>query len=90
MAPLAQRSIDNYFNKATVRSYALHQTDIGLHKEFSLWKEGQKIEFRSEFFNLLNKTNFQGPNATASSSAFGTIRSAFQARVIQFALRLAF
>ena len=110
MAPVAQRSIDNYFNKAnvvipvdplnpnpfgnggrnTVRSYALHQTDVGLHKEFTLWKEGQKIEFRSEFFNLLNKTNFQGPNATASSSAFGTIRSAFPARVIQFALRLAF
>ncbi|MFN7924738.1 MAG: carboxypeptidase regulatory-like domain-containing protein [Bryobacteraceae bacterium] len=74
----------------TVRSYALYQTDLGLHKEFPLFSESRKLEFRSEFFNLFNKTNFQGPNSTASSSAFGTIRSTFPARVIQFALRLSF
>jgi len=73
-----------------VRSYALYQTDLGLHKEFPLWKESKRLEFRSEFFNLLNKTNFQAPNSTASSSAFGTIRSIFPARIIQFALKLVF
>ncbi len=73
----------------TVRSYALYTTDLGLHKEFTL-KEEKKLSFRSEFFNLFNKTNFQGPNSTVSSSAFGTIRSTFPARVIQFALKLAF
>jgi hypothetical protein len=110
MAPQAQRTIDNYFNKANVvipvdpahpnpfgnggrnvaRSYALYQTDLGLHKEFPLRSESKKIEFRSEFFNLFNKTNFQAPNSTASSSAFGTIRSAFPARMIQFAMKLSF
>jgi hypothetical protein len=73
-----------------VRSYALYQTDMGLHKEFRLWAESKKLEFRSEFFNLFNKTNFQAPNSTASSSAFGTIRSTFPARIIQLALRFAF
>jgi len=73
-----------------VRSYALHTTDLGLHKDFSLWKEDTKLSFRSEFFNLFNKTNFQAPNSTVSSAAFGTIRSTFPARVIQFALKLAF
>ncbi|HTM49370.1 MAG TPA: TonB-dependent receptor [Bryobacteraceae bacterium] len=72
------------------RSYALYQTDLGLHKDFPLWKETRKLEFRSEFFNLFNKTNFQGPNSTRSSAAFGTIRSAFPARIIQFALKLVF
>ena len=74
----------------TVRSYAIYQPDLGLHKEFPLWKEGKRIEFRSECFNLFNKTNFQAPNSSASSSAFGTIRSAFPARQIQFALKLVF
>jgi hypothetical protein len=73
-----------------VRSYALYQADMGLHKEFRLWQESKKLEFRSEFFNLFNKTNFQAPNSTRSSSAFGTIRSAFPARMIQMALRFAF
>jgi len=110
MAPLDQRSIDNYFNKAnvvlpidaqhtypfgnagrnTVRAYAFHQTDMGLHKDFPVWKESKKLEFRAEFFNLLNKTNFQAPNSTRSDSGFGTIRSAFPARMIQFALKFVF
>jgi Carboxypeptidase regulatory-like domain/TonB-dependent Receptor Plug Domain/TonB dependent receptor len=110
MAPEAQRSIDNYFNKANValpvdplhpnpfgnagrniaRSYALYTTDLGLHKDFSLWREDKKLSFRSEFFNLFNKTNFQAPNSSASNAAFGTIRSTWPARVIQFALKLSF
>ena len=72
------------------RSYALYQTDLGLHKDFPLWKESRKLEFRAEFFNLFNKTNFQQPNSTRSAAAFGTIRSAFPARIIQFALKLVF
>ncbi len=110
MAPLEQRNIDNYFNKAnvvipvdplnpnpfgnigrnTVRSYAIYQTDIGLHKDFPLWSEVRKLQFRTEFFNIMNKTNFQAPNSTSSSSAFGTIRSTFPARVIQMAMKIVF
>ena len=74
----------------TVRSYAIYQTDLGLHKDFPLWSEVRKLEFRTEFFNLMNKTNFQAPNSTSSSSAFGTIRSTFPARVIQMALKFVF
>ena len=72
----------------TVRSYALYQTDLGLHKDFRLGSESRKLEYRAEFFNLFNRTNFQAPNSTASNTAFGTIRSAFPARLIQMALRL--
>ncbi len=72
------------------RCYAFYQTDLGLHKDFPLWSEVRKIEFRAEFFNLFNKTNFNAPNSTSSSSAFGTIRSTFPARMIQFALKLVF
>ncbi len=74
----------------SVRSYALYQTDLGLHKDFPLLAESRRLEFRAEFFNLLNKTNFQAPNSTRSSGAFGTIRSTFPARIIQFALKFVF
>lgn len=70
------------------RGYAFHQADMGLHKDFLLGSESRRLEFRAELFDLLNKTNFGAPTSARSSSAFGTIRSAFPARMIQFALKL--
>jgi hypothetical protein len=66
------------------------QADLGLHKQFTLFNEGTKLEIRAEAFNLFNKTNFGAPNGNISSSAFGTITSAFPAREIQFAAKLYF
>ena len=43
-----------------------------------------------EAFNLFNTTNFGAATSDRSSAAFGTIRSTFPARQIQFALKLAF
>ena len=72
------------------RSNGLWQVDAGLHKDFALPWEGKRLEFRAESFNALNRTNFKAPNANRSSSAFGAITSAWPARQMQFALRLAF
>ncbi len=72
------------------RSYALYQVDLGLSKSFALPREGMSLQFRSEAFNLFNKTNFRNANTNASSSAFGQVRATFQARQFQFALRLMF
>ena len=33
------------------------------------------LQFRAEFFNILNHPNFALPNVTVNSSAFGTIAS---------------
>lgn len=65
-----------------------YQSDFGLYKSFALPREGARVEFRSEFFNLLNVTNLGSPNSNVSSTAFGTVTSAFPARQIQFALKL--
>ena len=74
-----------------VRGPRVDVLNFGLHKEFSL-TERFKLEFRSEAFNLLNRTNFDSPNSNRSSGGFGTITSTNNnpARQIQFALRLAF
>lgn len=85
----------------TVRGPAFFQTDLGLHKQFALFGENTRLEFRAEAFNLFNHTNFQVPDTNASNitrdtsgnaigGSFGTIRSAFPAREIQFALKLYF
>ncbi len=72
------------------RSHSFFQADLGLYKEFALPREGARLEFRSEFFNLLNKTNFLAPASRRDASNFGTITSTFPARQIQFALKLYF
>lgn len=73
-----------------VRGPAFWQADIGLHKQFQLWNETTRLEFRAEAFNILNRTNFGTPNGNISSAGFGTITSAFPARELQFALKLYF
>ena len=71
------------------RSPGFWQLDTGIDKSF-LIHERIRLQFRSEFFNILNKTNFSPPTATTTSAAFGTIRSTFAPRQIQFALKLLF
>ena len=69
----------------------IYNFDFGLHKDFPLKREGMRIEFRSEFFNLFNKTNLGAPSANVLAGNFGTITTlSSPARQIQFALKLVF
>ncbi len=72
------------------RSHAFYQLDMGLHKDFRVLREENRLEFRAEFFNVFNKTNFQPANGQRNATAFGTISSTFPARQIQFGLKLYF
>jgi len=71
------------------RTPDLEQWDLGVSKNF-LFGERVKLQFRSEFFNILNHTNFGVPNNVSTSGAFGTITTTFPPRQIQFALKLMF
>ena len=73
------------------RSNAFFQLDFGLHKSFALpMREDMRVEFRTEAFNILNKTNFRAADGNRSNASFGRITSTFPARQIQFALKLYF
>jgi hypothetical protein len=61
--------------------------DISLQKNTTL-REGLGLQFRAEFFNAFNKTNFLGPNTQLGNAAFGQITAARTPRQIQFALKL--
>jgi Carboxypeptidase regulatory-like domain/TonB-dependent Receptor Plug Domain len=64
--------------------------DFSVFKDFPV-TERFKLQFRSEFFNLLNHANFGGPTTNLDSSAYGTIRgTTVNARLAQFALKLVF
>ena len=84
----------------TVISPSIFNADVSLQKEFSL-DARRRLQFRAEFFNLLNHPNFgknqgntnvvfSGSSGRRSSSAGRLSQSATTARQLQFALRFSF
>jgi hypothetical protein len=63
--------------------------DVAAQKDFRI-REGHVLQFRTEMFNMPNHVNFQRPQNSLASTAFGKVTSAFDARQIQFGLRYAF
>ncbi|HYW44227.1 MAG TPA: TonB-dependent receptor [Bryobacteraceae bacterium] len=65
------------------------QWDFSVDKNFRL-RERARLQFRAEFFDVLNHTNFGIPNTQTTNAAFGTIRTTYPSRQGQFALKLIF
>lgn len=61
--------------------------DMGLMKRFTL-RERLTTTFRFEAFNVLNHTNLGTPSNTVTNGNFGRITSAYDPRILQFALRM--
>ncbi len=53
------------------RTPAFNETDFALNKRFGTPIEGLKVEFRSEFYNIFNHTNFYLPGGISGSQ--GTV-----------------
>jgi hypothetical protein len=84
----------------------LFNWDLATAKNFAIWRERTKLQFRADFFNLLNHTNFANPQRNESSANFGKITQTLgsavatsvgttagaygAARQIQFSMRLSF
>jgi hypothetical protein len=63
--------------------------DFSVFKSFHI-TESTNIQFRAEFFNILNHPNFRLPDSDISSPTFNTIQAALPPRVIQLALKFLF
>ena len=77
-------------SRNAVRSTPYYDTDLGVHKVFPVYRERVNFDFRAEAFNVLNKVNLQAPNATALSSSYGSVTSAYPARQLQLAGKIIF
>jgi hypothetical protein len=73
-------------------------TDFSVIKQFALPWENMGLNFRAEFFNLFNHTQFATPNAAGglltpdiNAPGFGAINSTVNnPRLVQFGLKLTF
>jgi len=63
--------------------------DLVTYKDFTI-REGLRLQFRGEFFNIANHARLGNPNNNVQSGAFGRITTAGEPRDIQFALKLLF
>ena len=72
-----------------IRGPGLINIDTSLLRNFKI-TEKVRLEFRGEFFNVLNHTNLSNPATVYGAAAFGTISSAGPARQIEVGARLAF
>ncbi|MBS1801124.1 MAG: TonB-dependent receptor [Acidobacteria bacterium] len=73
-----------------LRGDSFDQLDAGINKTFYL-PEKLRLEFRGQFYNVLNKTNFTVPGMTCCSTSFGRITSTYgPGRIGQIQARLIF
>ncbi len=64
--PLRQGTL----GRNALRGFGASQWDFDIRRQFSI-REGLHLQFRAEFFNLLNHPNFANPIADLSSPLFG-------------------
>jgi len=76
-------SRDIFHNPGTI------QFDVSLSRKFQI-NERYKVDFRAEFFNMLNHANWNGPATGLTSSTFGQITSFGSPRLIQMSLKMHF
>ncbi|PWU02086.1 MAG: hypothetical protein C5B51_21600 [Terriglobia bacterium] len=103
--PRGQQTIDKFFNtsclvqqnpirygtsgRAVITGPGMIGIDLSATKNFA-FGEKWRLQFRSELFNAVNHPNWVPPGKQLGTSAFGRITSAFDPRIIQFGLKLAF
>jgi Carboxypeptidase regulatory-like domain/TonB dependent receptor len=68
----------------------ISNTDFAILKTFKI-TEAQRVDFRAEFFNIFNHTQFFNPDGNFSDGAqFGQVTQARDPRLMQFALKYFF
>jgi hypothetical protein len=103
--PYGDKSLTNYLNpkafvqpalgtigtmaRANILGPGFWTLDMALSRSFQI-RETNRLEFRAEAFNVPNAVRRGNPNTNLNSSQFGTITSAGDPRIMQFALKYVF
>ena len=76
----------------TFRTQRYWNFDMSIFRQFPLWSEGRRLEFRAEAFNLFNTTILGTPgNDVSNPGALGIVTSsANTARELQFGAKIIF
>jgi hypothetical protein len=79
-----------YFSN--IRNPGVNNLDFSVQKDFRVpGGDGRRLEFRADFFNLLNHPQFAEPIADPGNASFGRItRTSVTNRVVQLGLHLFF
>jgi hypothetical protein len=72
-----------------LQSPGLFDIDFAAIKNFRI-TEATNLQFRAEFFNLLNNVNFGMPGNVVGTGSYGQLTYAGNPRIIQFGLKFAF
>jgi hypothetical protein len=75
--------------RGIIRGPGFFDTDLSFAKKTAIG-ERVMLQFRAEFFNIFNHTQWASVGATFPSSTFGQVTSARDPRITQLALRLVF
>ncbi len=75
--------------RSVINGPGLANVDFSLLKDTQI-TEGATLQFRAEFFNLLNTPNFMNPNIFFATPGFGRILAARDGREVQFGIKLIF
>jgi hypothetical protein len=73
-------------NRAFFHGPGLNNWDFALHKRVAI-REGMEVQFRAEFFNFFNHTQFNNPSGSFTSGNFGYVTSARDPRIGQMSLK---
>jgi hypothetical protein len=84
-------SVGNYgtFGRNALRGPHQFNVNVTVSKVVPV-RETLKLEYRADFFNMLNNAQFSTPSTTITSTQFGQISGTASPRIIQMALRLQF
>jgi hypothetical protein len=77
------------FGRNVFHGPGLNNWDFAVSKRFRI-RESHQLQFRAEFFNLFNHTQFNNPNSSIASVNFGRITTTREPRLLQFSLKYDF
>ena len=84
----AQGTLGNV-GRNSVTGPGTNNWDLSLQKYFPI-REGMRMEFRLEIYNLANHASYFGVSTTVATATFGQVTSTTDPRTLQLGLKLLF